>query len=227
MTENVRGSVLAPTRARDAYISGPTEWGWGVNCLTRFLTNEKQNRWSFVLLLSLQIFMIFTLSTLTYMLEWERLWSLRNMPMILVVLTWKLLQPEFTYSFCILLRKKIFEPRYLQSFFALLWSLFSLQSKLYIPSRLLFEMNVTKAISKNVLVKSLEKTLFFYLYFTWLCGSWKLKRILKNKPFWKYDSWFPSEVSKFTLVRNMLDLSLKYWFMKAKVVFWICYGPKK
>ena len=93
--------------------------------------------------------------------------------------------------------------------------------------RLLFETNVTKVISKNVLVKSSEKTLFFYLYFTWLCGSWKLKRILKNKPFWKYDSWFPSEESNFTSVRNMLDLSLKYWFMKAKNVFWICYGPKK
>ena len=37
--------------------------------------------------------------------------------------------------------------------------------------RLLLEMNVTKVISKNVLVKSSEKTLSFYLYFTWLCGS--------------------------------------------------------
>ena len=92
-------------------------------------------------------------------------------------------------------------------------------------SRLLFKTNVTKVISINVLVKSSEKTLFFYLYFTWLCGSWKLKRILKNKPFWKYDSWFSSEVANFTSVRNMLVLSLKYWFMKAKVVFWVCYCP--
>ena len=50
-------------------------------------------------------------------------------------------------------------------------------------SRLLFETNVTKIISKNVLEKSSEKTLFFCLYFTWLCGSWKLKRIWKISHF--------------------------------------------
>ena len=31
-----------------------------------------------------------------------------------------------------------------------------------------------------------------------------------NLKFFKYDSWFSSEVRKFTSVRNMLDLSLKY-----------------
>ena len=43
--------------------------------------------------------------------------------------------------------------------------------------------------------------LFFYLYFTWLCVSWKLKRNLKKYLFLKYDSWFPSEVSKLTSVK--------------------------
>ena len=41
--------------------------------------------------------------------------------------------------------------------------------------------------------------LFFYLHFTWLCGWWHHKRILKKKPFWKYDSWFSSKKSKLTL----------------------------
>ena len=31
------------------------------------------------------------------------------------------------------------------------------------------------------------------------------QRILKNIYFWKYDSWFSSEVSKLTLVRNKLN----------------------
>ena len=39
-----------------------------------------------------------------------------------------------------------------------------------------------------------------YLHFTWLCGSWKPQRILKKYLFWKYESWFPSEVSKLTSV---------------------------
>ena len=34
-------------------------------------------------------------------------------------------------------------------------------------------------------------------------------------------------MSKFSSVRNMLDLSMKYSFNEAKVVFKICYGPKK
>ena len=38
--------------------------------------------------------------------------------------------------------------------------------------------------------------LFSYLHFNWLCVSWKLQRIFKKYPFWKYKSWFPSEVSK-------------------------------
>ena len=45
--------------------------------------------------------------------------------------------------------------------------------------------------------------------------------------FSKYDSWFPSEVSKLTSGRNMLDLPLKCLFMEAKFAFYICYGRKK
>ena len=61
----------------------------------------------------------------------------------------------------------------------------------------------------------------------WNIDSWKLKRILKNKPFWKYDSWFSSEMSKRTSARNMLNLPLKYRFMEAKIVYYMCHCPKK
>ena len=51
---------------------------------------------------------------------------------------------------------------------------------------------------------------------------------MKKSLFWKYDSCFPSaEVSKLTSVRNRPNLSLKYWLLEAKDIFWICYGPKK
>ena len=77
------------------------------------------------------------------------------------------------------------------------------------------------------LIKSPEIIFIFYQNFTWLYGARNHQRILKKYPFLKYDHWFPYKVSKFTLVRNMIDLSLKYWFIEAKVVFWICSGPKK
>ena len=49
-----------------------------------------------------------------------------------------------------------------------------------------------------------------------------------TKEFWKNSHFENARAdSKFTSVRNMLDLPLKYWFMKAKVVFWMCYGPQK
>ena len=69
--------------------------------------------------------------------------------------------------------------------------------------------------------------LFFYLHFTWLYGSWHLQRILKKYPFWKYDSCFSSEVLKLTSVGSRLNLLLKYWFMEAKFVVYVCHGPKK
>ena len=68
---------------------------------------------------------------------------------------------------------------------------------------------------------------FFNLHFTWLYGSWHPQRILKKYPFWKYASCFFSEVSNLTSVRNMLNLPLKYWFVKAKIVFCVCHGPQK
>ena len=67
----------------------------------------------------------------------------------------------------------------------------------------------------------------FYPHFTWLCASWNHQRILKKYPFWICESCFSSYVSKFTSVRNMLDLSLKYWFMEAKIVSCVCHGPQK
>ena len=48
-----------------------------------------------------------------------------------------------------------------------------------------------------------------------------------NLEFWKYDSWFPSDVSKLTSVWNKLNLSLKYWCIEARLVFYGSYGPKK
>ena len=77
------------------------------------------------------------------------------------------------------------------------------------------------------MVKHSEIISFLYLHIPLLCGSWDHQRILSKQPKWKYDSWFPSEVSKLTSARNKLNLSLKYWFLKANVVFWICYGHKK
>jgi hypothetical protein len=67
---------------------------------------------------------------------------------------------------------------------------------------------------------------FLYLHFNWLFCSWNQQRVLKKKPFWKYESWFPSEVSKLSSVQIELNLSLKYWHIEAKVGFWICYCPK-
>ena len=48
-----------------------------------------------------------------------------------------------------------------------------------------------------------------------------------NLNFLKYDSWFSSEVSKRTSARNMLHLPLKYRFMEAKIVYYICHCPQK
>jgi hypothetical protein len=64
------------------------------------------------------------------------------------------------------------------------------------------------------LIKSSILILFFYLHFTWLCGSWHHKRILKNQPFWKYESCFPSEVWKLTSVRKKHNLPLKIHWSK-------------
>ena len=85
---------------------------------------------------------------------------------------------------------------------------------------------VTIPNSTFLIVKSSDMILFFYLHFTWLCGHEIIKEFLKNINFWKYDNCFSSEVSKLTSVRNKLNLPLKYWFMEAKDVCRICYGPK-
>ena len=50
------------------------------------------------------------------------------------------------------------------------------------------------------MVKHSERIQFFYLLIPLLCGSWEHQRILSNKPFWKYDSWFSFEVTKLTSV---------------------------
>ena len=68
---------------------------------------------------------------------------------------------------------------------------------------------------------------FSCLHFTWSYGSWHPQRILKKYPFWKYDSCFSSELSKLASVWNKLNLSLKYWFMEAKIDFCVCHGPQK
>ena len=86
---------------------------------------------------------------------------------------------------------------------------------------------VTKVNLQLLKVKHSEIISFLYLHIPLLCGSWDHQRILWKQPKWKYDSWFSSEVSKLTLARNKLNLSLKYWFLEANVVFWICYGHKE
>ena len=90
-----------------------------------------------------------------------------------------------------------------------------------------FSSKVTTLYSNFLMVYSSENISYLYLHFTWLYGSWNHQRILKKHPFWKYDSWFSSEVSKLALVRNKLIMSLKYWYMEAQNVFRSWYGPKK
>ena len=53
------------------------------------------------------------------------------------------------------------------------------------------------------------------------------KEVWKNIHFENKTAGFSSEVSKFTSVRNKLNLSLKYWFMEAKIVFYGYHGPQK
>jgi hypothetical protein len=80
-----------------------------------------------------------------------------------------------------------------------------------------FSIKVTTLNSNFLMVYSSENILFLYLHFTWVYGSWNHQRILDFFFFWKYDSWFSSEVSKLALVRNKLIMSLNYWFMEAKM----------
>ena len=77
------------------------------------------------------------------------------------------------------------------------------------------------------MVKHSDIILFFHLHISLLCGSWDPQRIFQKEQFWKYDSWFSSEVSKLTSVRNNLNLSRKYWFMEAKNVYWTYHAPIK
>ena len=60
--------------------------------------------------------------------------------------------------------------------------------------------------------------LFLHLHFTWLCGSWKPKRILKKYLFWKYESWFPSEVTKLTSVCYPQNDAWKKYFNQHYVL---------
>ena len=87
--------------------------------------------------------------------------------------------------------------------------------------------NVTKVYLQKLLVKSSQIVLFFYLHFTWICVSWLTKEFWKNIHSWKCDSWFSSEVSKLTSLRNKFNLPLKYWFMEAKIVFCTWHGLQK
>ena len=92
----------------------------------------------------------------------------------------------------------------------------------YIPPGLYYSLSAFKWHKRNIrnlLMRSSEIALFFYLHFTWLYDSWHFQRIWKKYPFWKYDSWFSSEMSKLTSVRNELNLSWKYWFIEQKLFF--------
>ena len=107
---------------------------------------------------------------------------------------------------------------------------FSLQECLHSCSFLYIDRSKIKEkmyIQNFLLMKSSKK----YFIFSSACNLiiWLMisPKNLKKKAFWKYDSWFSSEVSKLTSVGNKTNLSLKYWFFEAKVVIWIWYGPQK
>ena len=63
------------------------------------------------------------------------------------------------------------------------WTYFSKKNRLFVPTvliimflhRLLFEMNVTKVISKNVSLKSAENDFIFYLLSSTFCQAGKLE----------------------------------------------------
>ena len=60
----------------------------------------------------------------------------------------------------------------------------------------------------------------FKLFFTSILPDYLAHDITRE--FWKYDGCFSPQVSKLTSVWNKHKLSLKYWFMEAKIVFCIC-----
>ena len=87
--------------------------------------------------------------------------------------------------------------------------------------------NNTNLNSFFCLIKSSKIDFIFFSAFyliMWLMTSPKNFEKITILKIWQLVSL---KLSKFTLVRNMIDLSLKYWFIEAKVVFWICSGPKK
>ena len=87
----------------------------------------------------------------------------------------------------------------------------------------------SKRISKsfiNFSIMKSSKKYFLSAFYLIMCLMKSLKNFEKIA-IWKNESWFPYKGSKLTSARNMLDLPLKYWFMEAKVFFWICFGHKK
>ena len=74
-------------------------------------------------------------------------------------------------------------------------------SKLNCQTIVWFSSKVTTLNSNFLMVYSSENMLFLYLHFTWLYCSSNHERILKKHPFWKFDDWFSSELSKPTLVK--------------------------
>ena len=55
----------------------------------------------------------------------------------------------------------------------------------------------------------------------------KLPKIFEKIDVLKIGEPVSSELSKLTSVRNNLNLTMKYWFMEAKIVFCVCHGPEK
>ena len=62
--------------------------------------------------------------------------------------------------------------------------------------------------------------------------DWRPKRVTIYFPIFYLvkssdNNWFPSWVSKFSSVRNKLNLTMRYWLMEANIVFCVWHGPEK
>ena len=87
--------------------------------------------------------------------------------------------------------------------------------------------NNTNLNSIFCLVKSSKIGFFFSPAFYLIMWLMTLQKNFEKIAILKIWELFSFELSKLTSVRKKLNLSLKYWFMEAKFVFWMCYGPQK
>ena len=87
----------------------------------------------------------------------------------------------------------------------------------YIIMQRLGKWKVHKIDNDFCLVKSSKN---FYLNFIWLYSSRHPERIFWKYPFWKYNSWFSSEVSKPTSANSLMPFN-SYYFHLMSVLYLI------